>query len=324
MSQVSFRSIASGVLLSVLVAACGAGDSSAGEAEGTVRLYTSVTQGTVDAVVDGFEAANPGVSVEVFRAPTGELTARIAAELREGELQADLLWMTDPLSIQQYAADGLLREWAPSNIDVVPTEYVTDSFFGTRILNMVIIAGSDVADPPTDWDDLPGLDGGVAIPDPGFAGSAFGALAYFTLTPDYGIDFYQKLADAGAVQVKSPGAVVTEVAEGVYGAGMTLDFSARKAVDDGSPVELVWPTSGAIAIYSPIAVVDSTEALAAEAFVEYVLGEPGQTFIAETGWQPIRDDVPWEFGGLQVSVDWEEGFDRQEELLGQYRAIFEG
>ncbi len=307
--------------LVLLLGACG----DAGDADGTIRVYTSVTQDTVDAVVAGFEAANPDATVEVFRAPTGELTARIAAELRDGDLGADVLWLTDPLSIQQYAADGLLAEWEPAEVDAVPPEFRTGSFFGTRILNMVIVAGTGVVPPPADWADLAeNVPGGVAIPDPGFAGSAFGALAYFALTDGFGMPYYEALAGGGAVQVRSPGEVVTGVAEGQYGAGMTLDRSARAAVADGSPLTLVWPESGAIAIYSPIAVVEGGDTGLGKAFVDHVLGAEAQAAIAATGWQPIRADVEWPHGGEQVSLDWAEAFDRQEELLASYREIFGG
>lgn len=304
----------------LVVAACG-GDGDA--ASGTLRVYTSVTQDTVDAVVAGFEAANPGVTVDVFRAPTGELAARIAAETREGGLQADVLWLTDPLSIQQYASDGLLRSWTPDGIDAVPADSRTDTFFGTRVLNLVIVAGDGVVSPPTDWSDLASVGGVVALPDPAFAGSAFGALAFFATSPGYGMDFYQALHDNGAIQVSGPGDVVSGVAEGLYAAGITLDRLARDAVDDGSPISLIWPDSGAIAIYSPIGVVDGSSSGAAEPFVEYVLSTGAQEAIAATGWQPIRIDVAWPFAGeTQQAVDWQQASADQDELLADYRAIF--
>lgn len=292
--------------------------------DGVLTIYTSVTQDTVDAVEAGFKAHDPGVTIEVFRAPTGELTARIATELRDGALQADVLWLTDPLSIQQYDRDGLLREWAPDNVDVVPDEFRTDSFFGTRILNLVIIANEQLTDPPADWPDLASVDGEVAIPDPGFAGSAYAALGFFALEPVYGMDFYRDLRASGGVQVRSPGDVVSGVAEGVYMAGITLDRSARAAVDDGSPIVIVWPESGAISLYSPIAVVDSTSTETAESFVEYVLTEEAQTAIAATGWEPVRDDIEWPAAGIQQTIDWTRAFDRQEELLADYEEIFGG
>lgn len=289
--------------------------------EETLTVYSSVTQETVDSVIALFEEAHPGATVELFRAPTGELTARIASELRSDDLAADVLWLTDPLSIQQYQADGLLLDWTPAGIDVVPAAYRTDSFVGTRILNLVIVQQPGMG--VSDWPDLLATEGPVAFPDPGFAGSAFGALGYFAQADGYGLEFYRQLSEAGGVQVQSPGDVVTGVAEGRYAAGITLDSGARAAVADGSPIEMVWPASGAIAIYSPIAVVagGNAENLARE-FVELTLTFEAQEAIANTGWQPIRSDVDWETEGDALTFDWATAFDRQEELLDEYRAIF--
>ncbi|MBA2557230.1 MAG: extracellular solute-binding protein [Chloroflexi bacterium] len=317
------------VAAAAMVAACsGIGIPPSPGQEPLVRLYTSVTQDTVDAVVDVFNAEHAGTEVEVFRAPTGELTARIAAEQREGRIRADVLWLTDPLSMQEYDSQALLRTWTPEAAEGIDAAYRSDTFWGTRILNMVIVTGSEVDPPPADWADLadPAYQDAVAIPDPGFAGSAFGALGYFALEDAYGFDYLRDLEANGTVQVQAPDEVTTGVAEGRYQAGMTLDFSVRQAIENGSPVEMVWPASGAIAMYSPIAVLtDSDNPAAAEAFVETVLSTDGQEAIADTGWQPVREDVagpPVE--GSQVTPDWPAAFDRQEELLEEYRSIFGG
>jgi iron(III) transport system substrate-binding protein len=311
-----------------LAAACSAAPPGGGSASGTVRLYTSVTQDTVDAVEEAFAREHPGIELEVFRAPTGELNARIAAERREGRIRADVLWLTDPLSMQAYAVDGELRDWSPPAAQIIDPAYRSNNFWGTRLLNMVIVAGDGVEPVPTDWGDLtdPAYRDGVVVPDPGFAGSAFGALGYFALSEDYGAAHLQALRDNGAVQVQSPDEVVTAVAEGRYEVGMTLDFSVRGAIDRGSPVRLVWPASGAIAMYSPIAVMASTEAAApAETFVNFVLGVDGQEAIASTGWQPVHPDVEGPpVGGAQVTPDWDAAFERRDELLEEYRAIFGG
>jgi iron(III) transport system substrate-binding protein len=295
---------------------------------GTIRLYTSVTQATVDAVVAGYSDAQPDVTVEVFRAPTGELAARIAAELRDGRILGDVLWLTDPLSVQAYAAQDLLRTWEPTEASGIDPAYRGEGYWGTRFLNMVIVRGGDVAAGPMSWSDLadPAYRDAVAIPDPGFAGSAFGALGYFALSSSTGLDFYASLKANGTVQVRTPDEVTAGVAEGRFKVGMTLDNSARTAVTKGSPVAMVWPTDGAIAMYSPIGVVDGTaNAPAAESLVEYVLSEPGQVAIAGTGWQPIRPAAGGPSPeGLQVYPDWQGAFGRQEELLDNYRAIFGG
>jgi iron(III) transport system substrate-binding protein len=306
------------VIATASLSSCGGGD------PGALSIYTSVTQGTVDSVVTGFAAEYPDVDIEVFRAPTGELAARIAAEQREGGLGADVLWLTDPLSMQQYAADGALRSWDPVAAADLPAQYTTDSFWGTRILTMVMVVGDGVV-PPESWHDLadPRFSGKIALPDPGFAGSSLAVLGYFAATADYGMDFYQLLADNGAVQVSAPGEVVSGVAEGRFLAGITLEFSARNAIGNGSPLSIVWPSDGAISLYSPIAVTVASDAVdSAENYVEYVLGLDGQQRIAATGWQPISPDIAWDVGGELVTVDWTDLFDRQAELLDQYRAIF--
>jgi iron(III) transport system substrate-binding protein len=330
--------LAAAIALVLLAAACGAGDEAAdgeptpaatatGEAEQevTLRLYTSVTQDTVDAVTERFQQANPNVTLDVFRAPTGELNARVNAERREGEIQADVFWLTDPLSMQPFAEQGLLREWTPANAEAIPEAFRTDTFWGTRLLNLVIVARDDLEATPTSWDELAGHDfeQPVALPDPGFAGSAFGALGFFALDDRYGFEFYETMADSGVTQVQAPGEVVSGVAEGRFSAGMTLDRMAREAEEAGSPVQMVWPEPGAVAVYSPIGVLATADAVEpAEAFTEFVLSVEAQNLIAETGWQPANPEADWPHQtGDTVSPDWSEGFARQDELLEKYRAI---
>jgi iron(III) transport system substrate-binding protein len=338
------RLVALATFLTVL-AACGAEapDDTAGEPAGdeeaaqtapadeepepvTLRLYTTVTQDTVDLVLEAFADETPEVDVEVFRAPTGEFNARVAAERREGRIQADVFWLTDPLSMLQFDDEGLLASWTPENVEEIDERYRGERYWGTRLLNLMIVAHSDVEDPPESWDDLTDVEGGVVLPDPGFAGSAFGALGYFALDDAYGIEFYERLADAGATQVNAPGEVVAAVAEGRAAAGITLDRIARDAEGDGSPIQLIWPEPGAIVVDSPIAVLDTSEHRdAAERFVEFVLGKDGQTAVKDSGWQPVRGDVPWDYGRAEtLHPDWDAAFARQDELLEQYRAIFGG
>lgn len=306
------------LVLAVVAGACTTDDAE------VVRIYTSVSAETVDAVVDGFIDAHPDVAVEVFRAPTGELAARLAAERREGGVRADVLWLTDPLSMQQYASDGLLEQWVPTGAAMLDATLVGDGFWGTRILTMIIVVSPDV-EPPTTWRDLtdPRFAGAVAFPDPAFAGSSLGVLGYFMATDGYGIEFYEALAANGAVQVGAPGEVVTGVAEGRFAAGITLEFTARTAREAGSPIDIVWPVDGAITMYSPIATTVGS-ATGSHDFVEFVLSNPGQETIAATGWQPVLPGIDWEVGGPVVTVDWDSLADRRQEVLDAYRAVFGG
>jgi iron(III) transport system substrate-binding protein len=189
----------------------------------------------------------------------------------------------------------------------------------------MIIVQQDSIPPLTSWRDLadPVHEGRIAAPDPGFAGSALAVLGYFAAGPEFGLGFYEELAANGLTVVNAPGEVVTGVAEGRFDAGITLEFSARAAFEDGSPIRIVWPEPGAITLHSPIAMVDDG-ASSAEPFIEFVLSRDGQQLIAATGWQPIRADVPWDAGGPQVTIDWSALAERRDGLLDDYLEIVGG
>lgn len=322
------------LVVASLAAGCGGGSpggvtpGNAGSATSAaeIRLYTSYSQPEVDALLAAYHAARPKASVQVFRAPTGQLSARIAAEQRSGGVRGDVLLLSDPLSMQQYAAQEMLRRWSPPHASAVPANAKSDTFWGVVTLDVVVVHRPGLA--PSSWADLAGprFRDGVAIPDPNFAGSAFGALGYFALAKGYGLDYYQRLKANGAVQVQAPGDVITGVAEGRFTAGMTLDFSARAAIAKGSPIEISAPSPGAIQLYAPVAVFAGTKHAAdAEAFADFLLTRPAQQVLAERDRHPIRADVPANTPvASEVVPDWPAIFERQAALREGYRAIFGG
>lgn len=323
-SRLLVATATSAAVLTALSATAGAQEPGADPTlvDGTVTVYTSVTQDTVDAVLAALEEVNPDLEVEVFRAPTGELDARIATELRTGGTDADLLWLTDPLSVGRYEAESLLAPLADDAYEFVPEAYRGETFVDTRLLNLVLVSGVDVEDPPASWAELAQAEG-LVMPDPGFAGSAFAALGYLATNDDYGFEFYQALRDNGTVVVGSPVDVVNGVAEGIYQTGITLDKIARDTQEAGAPIEVTWPQPGAITLFSPAAVVaGSDDAAAAEAFLSFLVSPEGQAAIASTGWQPVRDDVEWPYEDTVVTADWDELYGRQAELLEGFYAIF--
>lgn len=295
-----------------------------------LTLYTSVTQNTVTAVVNGFAQADPGVKVSVFRATTGQLNARITADQHSGGLRADVIWGTDPLSMESFAQEHLFRPWPLPGLAGVPAADKTTYFWGTRELYLVIVAHKGLTPMPRTWSALTdsAYKGKVALPDPAAAGSAFAALGYFDTAPDFGLSFYRALKANGAVQVATVPEVVTDVAEGRYQLGITLDSEVRSAIAAGSPVVMDWPSDGAISLYSPIAETVAAAGAtntAAQAFLRYVLSPAGQTAIGKTGWQPVLPGIagpPRPAGATEVYPGWTALFGRQNQILQQYQAIF--
>jgi iron(III) transport system substrate-binding protein len=316
----------------VLLAACGGtdadADADAGQSE-SLTLYTCLSDESIQPVIETFEASDSGGRVELFRAPTGELNARVAADVRSGGLQADVFWGCDPLTVQALVDQGLVGGWTPPEADAIPDEFRTDDYVGAHVLYMVAVHRTDVPAPEA-WSDLadPAYAGAVAVPDPAVAASALGALGFFARDPDHGIDFYRDLQANGAVQVGTPDDVTTGVAQGIYNAGMTTSNSAYAAESDGSPVAVVWPEPGAVAIYGPVALaVDSADSQVARDFISFVVSDQGQTVLGESGSYPTRPGVPGPTipdGAPIVSPDWAAIAQDRDAILREYQQVFGG
>ncbi|MGI8645540.1 MAG: extracellular solute-binding protein [Nocardioides sp.] len=313
--------------LAVLLAA-GCGSDDALSSSDTMTLYTCASDTTIQPIIEKFES-DSGTQVDLFRAPTGELNARVAGDVRSGGLQADVVWACDPLTMQGYVDQGLVGGFVPEDVSAIPEEFRTEEYVGAAVLYMLVVHGEDVP-APTSWSDLTGEEyaDGVAVPDPALAASALGALGYFSQDPGYGLDFYQALSDNGATQVSTPDDVTVGVAEGVYKAGITIEKSAFVAEQDGSPIGVVAPEPGAIAIYGPIALAtDSADSTSAQDFINLVLSEEGQTIIADSGASPASADVPSQVlpeGTKTISPDWTSLGAQTDDLLADYQKIFGG
>jgi iron(III) transport system substrate-binding protein len=305
----------------------GGTSSSEAASPGAVTLYTCVSDTTIQPVIEAFEKSEPGSTVDLFRAPTGELNARVAADIRSGGLRADVIWGCDPLTVQAFVDQGLVGGWIPPGADAIPAQFRTADYVGAAVLYMVAVHRTDVPAPRA-WSDLagPAYTGAVAVPDPSVAASALGALGWFAADPDHGLNFYRDLKANGAVQVKTPDDVTTGVAQGIYDAGMTTANAAYAARDDGSPVDVVWPEPGAVAIYGPVALAThSADSTAAQDFISFVISADGQQVLGEAGSYPTRPGtagptVP--AGAPIVSPDWAAIGQDRDTILSGYQQLF--
>jgi iron(III) transport system substrate-binding protein len=317
--------------LVLALTACGGGGAAVGggsNAQQAITLYTCISDTTIRPVIQAFEAAHPKVHVDLFRAPTGQLNARVAADARSGGLRADVIWACDPLTQQGFVDQGLVGGWTPPG-DRVPTRYRTKDYVGGAVLYVVAVHRTGVPAPHA-WSDLtgPAYGGKVALPDPSVAASALGALGYFASDPAYGMAYYATLREKGAVQVSTPDDVTTGVAQGQYQAGMTIATSAYAAKKDGSPVDVAWPQPGAVAIYEPLALARNSSAPgAAQDFISFAVSTDGQTALAGGGSYPVLPDVGGPTvpaGAPVVAPDWAAIGQHKDQILSEYQKTFGG
>jgi iron(III) transport system substrate-binding protein len=320
-------------VLTLALTACGTGSGSGSGAAAApvaqkMTLYTCLSDTSIQPAIKAFEKSQPGSTVELFRAPTGQLNARIAADTRAGGLKADVVWGCDPLTMQALVDQKLVGGWIPPGASAIPAQYRTSDYVGAHLLYMVAVHRTAVRAPRA-WSDLAGSGyRKVAVPNPTVAASSLGALGYFASNPAYGVGFYATLHRRGGVQVSTPDDVTTGVAQGVYDAGMTTANSAYAAKKDGSPVDVAWPEPGAVAIYGPVALAThSAHAKVAKAFIGFVIGDVGQQVLGASGTYPTLPGVPGPTvppGAPVVHPDWASIASQKPAIVQSYKKAIGG
>ena len=169
------------------------------------------------------------------------------------------------------------------------------TYFGTKIIPTGIIYNTKSGKPkPTSWLDLisPNAKDQVIMPSPLYSGAAVIHVGTIVAQPSMGWNYYQKLADNGAVAAKGNGGVLDAVASGQKAYGMIVDFMALNGKDKGSPVDFVYPLEGVSMVTEPVAILKTAKNVeAAKAFVNWLLSDAGQQYMVVQGYIPGKEGV---------------------------------
>jgi iron(III) transport system substrate-binding protein len=294
-------------------------------ASGEVVLYTSMPDDVVDRLEGVIEQRFPdlegevwlgaldreAIALKVVRGRTADIQKRIAEEIDNGGIKADLIWLAEPSPYETYKEMGLLASYEPPADAPIPPGYVdTDGFYvAARIISMVVAWNTSLwPEGLTDWPDLHDVElTAFPAPESGAARATIKALI-----DKYGQQFFTTLATGGMISVASNGAARDGVADGTFEAVAVLDYMARDAKATGSPIDFAYPASGTVLIPSPIAITaDARNPTAAKAVVDFILSQPGQHIIVQIGnFYPVRSDVASPVGAppldtiTALNVDW--------------------
>jgi iron(III) transport system substrate-binding protein len=282
-------------LISMLAAMLGAAPALA-QTGGKLVLYTSQPDRDAQRTVEGFKKTHPGIDVEIFRSGTTEVMSKLMAEIAAGAPRADVLLIADALSMERLKAAGQLLAYPQADVTEFPSDaYDKDkTYFGTKLITTGIIVNTQAPMRPKSWKDLLKAEakGQVALPSPLYSGAAAIHMAALTQNPAIGGDYYEKLAQNGAVALRGNGAVLNAVAGGQKMYGIIVEFMALNAKAKGSPVEFVFPAEGVSIVTEPTAILKSTKnAAAAKGFVDFLLSRDGQELAVSQGYFPARKDV---------------------------------
>ena len=264
-----------------------------------MTVYTSEPENKVDEINRAFMDANPDIEVEVYRAGTGDLNARISTEKETGQIEADVLWAADSPTFEGYAADGDLAELENVDADAVIDEAVDEEgyYVGTRIIPTVIAYNTEVMEQdqlPSTWADLTDAQYAdmLVMPDPAVSGAAAFNASAWKNNDELGEEWINALGENNPMIAASNGPTSQEIAGGSRPVGVVVDYLVRDLADDGSPIEVIYPEDGVPYITEPAGVfADSDNQEAAERYINFLISPEGQELAVEQNYLPVREDV---------------------------------
>lgn len=302
------------VLMCTAAGCGGAADSSSKEEEkagvsGELMLYTSEPEELVSDMIAKFNETYPDVKIEIFRSGTGKVTAKMDAELETGSTPANLIWFADIGYMKNLDDKGMILHYTPENASAVDPQYRYGDGMGIEvrlIYNIIAYNTNEVQNAPADWFDVTSeeYNGSFAIADPNYSGGSFTALVTHTQYPDVvGWNWYQAIMDNDCKFEESNGNLTTKVSSGEYKAVEVVDFQARTAKAEGSPVEVCYPASGAVLVPTPLCIMNNIpeeSVEAAKTFVDWCLTEEAQNMLVGQQYIPVTD-VPGPEGAPKAS-----------------------
>lgn len=307
---------------------------------GSVQIVSALTEANERALLEAFEEAT-GISGEITRLPSPQLMERTLSENAVGRLSFDIVRMTDRVGAEQLAEEGVLVPFTtPFNDQLESDDAVIGSdgsFLSSFYLATAFAYNTQTvpeSDAPTSWQDLLEpvfADGKIGLVNAN--GSGQNIALNDMLIEEFGDGYLEDLAAQSPTIFDSVSVSGEALGRGELNA-ITIAFSSALAlIDNGAPIQFVFPevTSGA---YIPFGLTPvGTENPAAQVYANWAMSKAGQEAAATLGFIPARSDLPaQELDGQTLPTPGDESFviytkedseEREASVLETWNEIFD-
>jgi iron(III) transport system substrate-binding protein len=261
----------------------------AAKKEGKVVWYTSLALPSAEKVAKAFEAAYPGIKVEVHRTGSQRILQRVMQELSANIKNVDVIHTSDAGHYVLLKDKKLLMKYTPTGAEALAAGFKDrDGFwYGLRATVNVIAYNTKIvsaAEAPKTWKDLlaPKWKGKMVTAHPGYSGVI--ATHVLALVHGLGWDYFKQLGQQSVMIVQSavdPSGIVAsgERAVAVNGG----DYTFYQVKKQGNPVEIVYPKEGVPLVVSPTAIAAfAPHPNAAKLFTDFTFTRELQQVLADT------------------------------------------
>lgn len=322
------------LLASLALTACGGG----GKENKKVMIYTSMYEDIIETVDKELDKVFPDYDIEFFYGGTGTIQSKVAAEIDSGQLAFDMLMVAEPAYALELKAEGVLHSYESKHKDKLAFEYDADgTWYPVRISNMVLAYNPEMYSKdeiPNSFYDFAfdtSVKDQISMSNPLSSGTAMASIV--GLLDAYGEEYFEALGKQN-VAVESGSVALTKLETGECKVIMILEESVlKKREEEGSKLEVIYPTDGTINVPSPIISINdewnaNKNTDICEEISEWFLSEEGQKSIVD-GWMhsarsdypsPPYDAIPTaDILAKTIKVDWVKTFQNREEIRTMYQ-----
>jgi iron(III) transport system substrate-binding protein len=308
----------------------------AAKKEGKVVWYTSLALPTAEKIGKLFEAAYPGIKVEVQRTGSQRILQRVMQEMQANLKLVDVIHTSDAGHFVLLKEKKLLMKYTPAGVDAFPAGFKDrDGYYFTLRATVNVIAYNtklvSSAEAPRTWKDLldPKWKGKLVTAHPGYSGVI--STHVLALVQLYGWDYFKQLAQNKLMLVQSavdPAGVVASGERMVAVDGG--DYYYYQMKKKGNPIEVVYPKEGVPLVVSPTAIASfAPHPNAAKLFTDFTFTRELQQVMADseglyTGHPEVKypSDKPKLSELKLLSVEAEELEKRNEEIKSRFVEFF--
>ena len=308
----------------------------AAKKEGKVVWYTSLALPTAEKIGKLFEAAYPGIKVEVQRTGSQRILQRVMQETQANLKLVDVIHTSDAGHFVMLKEKKLLMKYTPAGIDAFPASFKDkDGYYFTLRATVNVIAYNtklvSAAEAPKTWKDLldPKWKGKLVTAHPGYSGVI--STHVLALVHLHGWDYFKQLAQNKLMLVQSavdPAGVVASGERAVAVDGG--DYYYYQMKKKGNPIEVVYPKEGVPLVVSPTAIASfAPHPNAAKLFTDFTFTRELQQVMADseglyTGHPEVKypTDKPKLSDLKLLNVDAEELEKRNEEIKSRFVEFF--
>lgn len=272
----------------------------------------------------------------------GQLRSKTWAESEAGKISADVVWGSDPLLYNKLDEENLLMPLNLEEEDNLQERFILDNKNYTYVNERYIVIMYNntllTEDIPTSYMDLTNecYKNKITMADSNLSSTAFAIAASLYQITGNNDTYFKDLAANNLSLAKSNGLVPSKIMEGEFSVGLAPHDAVvrlqNKAKKEGYtiPLDMVWPTEGAIAIQRPIAITKNNDRSpeqqeTAESFINFLQSKEAQIITSKFGFVSVRTDIENSYlddTKTSYTIDWEECTNKESEIKDAFTSIF--